>query len=68
VKVRIKDFSVDMEIKNNGVEFAVANNDGSHRGDLYVSKTGLTWCQGKTPRANGTKLTWDEFIRYMSTR
>jgi hypothetical protein len=65
VKVSIKDLSVDMEIKNNGVELDVYSPDGkAHRGDLIVTKTGLTWCKGKTGRANGTKISWDSFIKW----
>ena len=43
MKVSIKDFTVTMEIKNKGVELDVYANDGTHRGDLVVTKTGLTW-------------------------
>ena len=51
MKVSIKDLSVDMEIKNNGVELDVYTPDGSkHLGDLIVTKTGLNWCKGRTER------------------
>ena len=65
MKVRIKKFSVDMEVKNAGIEFQVNNNDGAHLGDCYITKTGLIWCQGRTLKANGVPVTWDEFIRWM---
>ncbi|MBN9568471.1 MAG: hypothetical protein J0H30_12805 [Alphaproteobacteria bacterium] len=65
MKVTIKDLSVDMEIKNNGVELDVYSPDGSsHYGDLVVTKAGLVWCKGKTSRANGTKIKWDKFIEW----
>jgi hypothetical protein len=65
MKVSIKDLSVDMEIKNTGVELDVYSADGkSHLGDLIVTKTGLTWCKGKTGRDNGTKFTWKKFIEW----
>jgi hypothetical protein len=66
VKVSIKNLSVDMEIKNIGVELDVYSADGStHLGDLIVTKTALIWCKGKTPRANGEKVSWEEFIDWM---
>ncbi len=64
-KVFIKDLQVDMEIKNVGIELAVSHTDGSHKGDLYVTKTGLTWCPGKTTKENGQKIDWDDFAVYM---
>ena len=67
MKVSIKDFAVTMEIKNKGVELDVYSNDGAHRGDLVVTKTGLTWCKGKTTPANGKKISWDDFIAYMQS-
>lgn len=57
-KVTIKNLQVAMEVKTNGVEFDVS--DGGHVGDLYVTKTGLTWCEGKTSKANGRRITWKE--------
>ena len=64
-KVFIKDLQVEMEIKNAGIEFSVSRNDGSHKGDLYVTKTGLTWCPGKTAKENGKKIDWHDFTDYM---
>jgi hypothetical protein len=68
MKVSIKDFAVTMEIKNKGVELDVYSNDGKHRGDLVVTKTGLTWCKGRTTPANGKKISWNDFIAYMQSR
>ena len=65
MKVRIKKFSVDMEVKNAGIEFQVNSNDGAHLGDCYITKKGLIWCQGRRLKANGVTVTWDEFIRWM---
>lgn len=65
MKVSIKDLSVAMEIKNSGVELDVYSADGStHLGDLIVTKSGLTWCKGRTGRANGTKINWKKFIQW----
>lgn len=60
--VWIKNLSVNMDVKTTGVEFDVS--DGPHIGDLYVTKTGLIWCEGKTGRANGKKISWDELRDY----
>ena len=63
MKVSIKNFAIDMEIKNNGIELDIYDNNGTHLGDLIVTKTGLTWCDGRTTRQNGRKLSWAEFIK-----
>jgi hypothetical protein len=34
----IKEFNVAMEVKNNGIEFEVYDNDGTFRGDCYSQK------------------------------
>ena len=63
MKVTIKDFNVDMEVKNNGIEFEVRHpSNGEHLGDLVITKTQLIWCPGRVPRNNGHKLTWAEAI------
>jgi len=61
-KVTIKDLGIPLDVKNNGLEFDVS--DGGHIGDLYVTKTGLIWCEGKTSRANGRKIMWKELREY----
>lgn len=68
MKVSIKDFDVEMELKNNGIELDIANPQGTHIGDLIVTKTRLIWCQGQTRRANGKEIQWDEFIAFMNSR
>ena len=47
MKVSIKDFDVAMDVKNNGIELEVADNEGKHLGDLFVTKTQLIWCKGR---------------------
>lgn len=61
-KVTIKDLGISLDVKNNGLEFDVS--DGGHVGDLYVTKTGIIWCEGKTTRANGRKITWKELRQF----
>ncbi len=69
MKVWIKNFDVEMEVKNNGVEFEVYSSDGvTHRGDLVLTKSAVIWCEGRTKRENGQRLTWDKFIELMKTQ
>lgn len=65
MKVKIKSFDVGMEVKNNGIEFDVYEPSGKRLGDLVLTKSGLIWCEGKTTRQNGVKVTWKEFIGRM---
>ena len=62
VSLRIKQFDVAMEIKNKGIEINVCDTDGTHRGDLFITKTKLIWCAGKTRRRNGKEITWKTFM------
>ncbi len=66
MKVSIKKFDVAMDVKTNGIEFDVYDNDGTFRGDCIVTKTGITWCEGKVQRKNGVKVSWDDFIAWMN--
>jgi hypothetical protein len=67
MKVKIEDFGVDLDIKSRGIKVSV--NDGKrHKGNLYVTMTGLTWCVGKTSKDNGKKIEWQEFIDDMAKR
>jgi eukaryotic-like serine/threonine-protein kinase len=68
LNVSIKDFDVAMEVKNNGIELDVADTSGDHLGDLYITKTKLIWCKGKTGRDNGKKIKWKDFIEYMESK
>lgn len=66
-KIKIKDFSIDMEIKNKGIELQV-DIDDEHQGDLVITKTGPEWCSGRTKAGNGVKVTWKEFIEWAENR
>lgn len=65
MRVSIKTFEVAMDLKNNGVEFEVADNQGEHLGDVILTKTSVIWCKGRTRRANGKRFSWEEFIEHM---
>jgi hypothetical protein len=68
MQVDIKKFSVAMQVKTKGIELEVRSPDGqTHHGDLVVTKTGLTWCRGRTTPENGKPITWKAFIEYMES-
>lgn len=67
MKVGIKDLSIRMDVKNSGIELEVYDNDGTFRGDFYLTKTGLVWCHGKKARQNGVKVSWNDFISWMES-
>ncbi len=58
-KAWVKDFHVEQELKNNGIEIGVWE-DGKQFGDIYVAKTGVIWCEGKTHRENGVRFSFKE--------
>ena len=63
MRVYVKGFSVEMEIKNRGIELEVRSPSNAQQlGDLVLTKTQITWCPGKTTRANGHALDWNRFI------
>jgi hypothetical protein len=63
MKVAIKEFAIGMKVGSKGVGFGVA--DGKHKGDFYVTMTGVEWCEGKTQQGNGVKWTWAKVIEKM---
>lgn len=65
MQVFIKDFDVQMELKNNGIELEIRTPSGDHLGDLVITKTQLIWCRGRTARANGISASWDTFMSWM---
>jgi hypothetical protein len=68
MKVTVKDFAVDMEVKNTGVELEVRDTDDTFLSDLVITKTKLIGCEGRTKRENGQAITWDQFRKYMNSR
>jgi len=69
MKVCIKKFDVNMEVKANGIELEVRAPDDSHQiGDCYVTMTSLIWCKGRREKKNGTKMLWEQFIEIMKCK
>ncbi len=58
MKVSIKDFQVNMEIGNNGIEIDVYTPDGeTHLGDHRIGRGTIEWCKGSTHK-DGCLTTW----------
>ena len=68
MKIEIKDFSIDMEIKNKGIELDVTDNEGEHLGDLIIGKAKLTWCKGKKQKKNGIEIEWKDLIEFFDSK
>ncbi len=69
MQVSIKNFNINMDVKSGGIEFEVRTPDGkSQLGDCYLTMSGLVWCKGKTSKAKGTKINWNDFIAIMSSK
>ncbi len=65
MKIKIKKFDVDMDIKASGIEFGIRDPQGQFLGDLVLTMSKLIWCKGKTGRKNGKSLSWTKFIKMM---
>jgi len=69
MKVLIKKFQIDMEVKSSGIEFEIRTPDNSEQiGDCYVTMTGLIWCKGKKGKANGIKISWEELTEILKSK
>ena len=65
MKVSVKSFDVEMDVKTKGIELDIYDSYGNHRGDLIINKKHLIWCKGKTTREKGKKITLEKFIEDM---
>lgn len=65
MKVTIKSFDVEMELKNKGIELEIRDTDETFLGDLIVTRTQVIWCPGKTARQNGHSVAIHKFIEWM---
>lgn len=68
MQVSIKSFNVGMEVKSSGIEFEIRSPEGEFQGDCHLTMTGLVWCNGKTDKKNGEKVSWSDFIALMNDR
>ena len=60
--VKIKQFNIEMELKNKGMELEIRNTKGDFLGDMIINKTGIIWCKGKRGKDNGVQKNWEEII------
>jgi len=68
MKVWIKSFDVEMQVKQNGIELEVRSPDGKTQlGDCYATMTGLVWCKGKVTKPKGVKLSWNDLSAICSS-
>ncbi len=67
MKVSIKKFDVQMEVKNKGIELEIADTNGKQQGDLIITKTKVIWCKGRTSSEKGIAIKWDDFITMMES-
>jgi len=65
MKVSVKEFSVDLDIKSKGIELEVRDPQGKHIGDLVVTNTKLVWCKGRISVKNGKAISWKDFQEFM---
>ena len=66
MKVNITDFSVAMEVKNNGIQLDIHDPKNGRLGDCIITKTKIIWCNGQTAKKNGKVIKWTDFIEYMN--
>jgi hypothetical protein len=68
MKVKIKEFGLDMAVKNRGIELEIRDTSGKTQlGDLILTKTQIIWCKGKTSRERGVHVRWEDFIAWMES-
>lgn len=66
MKIGIKKFDVEMELKTKGIELEVRDNNEEFLGDLRIGKATIEWCQGRTRQGNGVQKSWDELLEFFS--
>jgi hypothetical protein len=59
------------EVDYDGIEFAIRDEiEGKeqHIGDVYVTRSGLTWCRGRQNKRNGIEITWASLIKILERK
>ena len=68
MKVNIKEFNVEMQVKSSGIKFEVRSPNGEDQlGNCYLTMSGLIWCVGKRHKKNGVNISWEHFIAIMES-
>ena len=60
--------SKGVDIKTSSERYRIWDNQDNLLGSLYINKTRLVWCEGKTQLSNGIRIEWEDFIEYMNER
>jgi hypothetical protein len=68
MKVIVKDLAATIELKQNGIELEIRDPKNTFLGDLVITSTSIIWCNGKTKRENGVKISIPDFIKQMNTK
>ncbi len=69
MKIPIKSFDVEMIVASKGIEFEVRSPDGDqHIGDCFLTMTKLIWRKGRTTKANGVDVLWEDFMAICASK
>ena len=69
MQVNIKQFDVKMDVKSKGIGFGVHKPGGRPQlGNCYLTMTGLIWCEGKTDKSNGIKISWNDLMVVLKSK
>lgn len=60
IKLDMEDVTVSLG--NKGVTLRIANNDGSHFGDLRIGQATIEWMRGRKRAGNGVKMSVQDLI------
>ncbi len=64
MKVSIKNFKVEMNLGNDGIELDIYDSKDTHLGDLRIGKAKIEWCKGATRKGNGKEVKWEQLIAF----
>ena len=67
MQVSIKDMQIEMDVKNNGVELEVRDNDGTFRGGCLCDQDGPNLVRRQDAKQKSKQVAWDEFINWMNS-
>lgn len=68
MKVKIKEFEVNMDLGNNGITVDVYDNNDQHLGDLRIGRAKIEWCKGRVRSGNGIKVNWNKLIEWFESQ
>jgi hypothetical protein len=66
-RVLVEEFSINMELGNNGIKLRVEDSNGRLRGYLQIGRAKLKWYRGKSQTASD-EMTIEQFIEWAEQR